>query len=244
MTISSSAGITMETSGSQTVTGWQSVSFGTSGATITVGTDVGLSTGVGDVSEVAGDLAKFDRADLSAGVGLANDEGAGIGLATSFGDASVSLAYVMNSDVDASLGVLNDSDSSGASIEISTTVGQLGLTAGYATMNGDTDDTETGISATYDSGMGAISVGYGQSTGDTDGTVASFAYSMSLDADTSLAVGYGVYNQDEDDSTLIDVSLSRSLGGGASIFADYSQAGGDTDGGNQTGLAIGTSVSF
>lgn len=247
MTISTGAGITAETSSTAgNVTGWDGLKFATSGATIEIGTDVALADGNGDVSDVAGDLAEVGKSAASAGVGVGSDEGAGIGISTSFGGASVGLAYVMDSSVDGDyVSDLNDADSTGASVKISTAVGAVGVTVAYVTHNGTTDDTESSISASYDTGMGAVGLGYGQSTGDTDGTVASASYSMNLDADTSLAIGYAAFNQDSDDSNVTEVALSRSLGGGASVFAEYTNLGGDNDASGETSaFAIGTSVSF
>ena len=247
MTISTGAGITAETSSTAgAVTGWDGLKFATSGATIEIGTDVALADGNGDVSDVAGDLAEVGRAEADAGVGVGSDEGAGIGISTSFGGASVGLAYVMDSSVDGDyVSDLNDADSTGASVKISTAVGAVGVTVAYVTHNGTTDDTESSISASYDTaGMGAVGLGYGQSTGGTDGTVASASYSMSLDADTSLAIGYAAFNQGADDSNVTEVAISRSLGGGASVFAEYSNVGGDTTGAEESAFAIGTSVSF
>jgi tryptophan synthase alpha subunit len=79
------------------------------------------------------------------------------------------------------------------SAKISTAVGAVGVTAAYVT-HADTsvDDTETAVALSYSSDMGDITVGYGSSTGANDGTVISGAYTMALDADTSVSIGYGI----------------------------------------------------
>jgi hypothetical protein len=228
------------------VTGWDGLTFATSGATIEIGTDVALADGVGDVSGVAGDLADVGRATVDASVGVGSDEGAGIGLSTTFGGASLSLAYVMDTSVDGdTVSDLDDATATGSSVSISTSVGDVAVTAAYVTQNdANSDDTEAAISASYATGAGTVSVGYGNSTGGTDGSIASVAYSMSLDADTSIAIGYATIDQGANDSTQTEVALSRSLGGGASVFAEYVNVGGDTTGAETSAIAIGTSVSF
>ena len=69
-------------------------------------------------------------------------------------------------------------------------------------------------------------------------------YTMSLDADTTLAVGIqNKKDADSDSTSQFDASVSRSLGGGASVFLDIRNLSGDA---SQDGsaVAVGTSVSF
>ena len=251
MTISSGAGITASTSSSsRSVTGWDGLTFATSGATIEIGTDVALADAVGDVSGVASDLVDVGMASSdAAGAAIPSDEGAGISLSTSVGSASVTIAYVADSSVDgATVSDLNGATTSGASAKISTAVGPVGVTVAYVSHDSaSTNDTESAIAASYDSGMGTVSVGYGSSTGATKGNETSVAYSMALDADTSLSIGYGMYNTGASDTTHTELALSRSLGGGASVFAEYINKGGDTGtttAGETSSFAVGTSVSF
>ena len=78
--------------------------------------------------------------------------------------------------------------------------------------------------------------------GDTQ--VLGATYAMSLDADTSVKVGYqSQKDADSDSTTRVDASISRSLGGGASVYLDMRSLSGDatTDG---TAIGFGTSVSF
>lgn len=265
MTISSGAGITASTSSAATVdtadstgtdgvarnvTGWDGLTFATSGATIEIGTDVALADAVGDVSGVASDLVDVGMASSdAAGSAIPSDEGSGISLSTSVGAASVTIAYVADSSVDGdTVSDLNDATTSGASAKISTAVGPVGVTVAYVTHDSvSTNDTESAIAASYDSGMGTISVGYGSSTGATKGNETSVAYSMTLDADTSLSIGYGIFNTGAYDTTHTELALSRSLGGGASVFVEYINKGGDTGtttAGETSSFAVGTSVSF
>ena len=67
---------------------------------------------------------------------------------------------------------------------------------------------------------------------------------MSLDGDTSLAIGYqSVKDADDDSHTQTDVTVSRALGGGASVFLEMRNLSGDAaqDG---TAIAVGSRVSF
>jgi len=80
--------------------------------------------------------------------------------------------------------------------------------------------------------------------GDT--TVFSAAYSMALDADTSFSTSYKQASDAEGESiTQFEVSLSRSLGGGASVYIDMANLEGDVDGTTSgSAFGFGTSVSF
>ena len=80
--------------------------------------------------------------------------------------------------------------------------------------------------------------------GDT--SVFSAAYSMALDADTSFATSYKNAQDAEGDSyTQFEVSISRSLGGGASVYIDMANISGDLDDSNDgSAFGFGTSVSF
>ena len=67
---------------------------------------------------------------------------------------------------------------------------------------------------------------------------------MALDADTSISIGLqNAKDADSDSTSQFDASVSRSLGGGASVFLDIRSLNGDatTKG---SAVAFGTSVSF
>ena len=139
------------------------------------------------------------------------------------GGAALSLVYVVDTDSDGSAGNRFDNATGTAmSAQITTTVGAVGVTAAYAShSNTSVDDTETGVALSYSSSMGDVVVGYGSSTGTVGGgNVLSASYTMALDADTSLAVGYASYDADSATGTETNVSISRALGGGASVFVD------------------------
>ena len=253
MTISSGASISMSTSGSPIATGWDGLKFSTGGATIEIGTDVALADGVGEVDGVHAFDGTMDHSGVSGvtrTVGISSDEGTGLGLSTSFGGASVGLAYVANAATDGgSNGRIDNATTTGASAKISTSVGAVGVTVAYVTQDtGSTTDTESAAAVTYASDMGTLTLGYGASTGSKDGSVMSAAYEMSLDADTSIALGYASYDVTTSGTsstgTETNVSVVRALGGGASVFADFGSVSGTTSGSDDSAVAIGTSVSF
>jgi hypothetical protein len=244
----------MSTSGSGIVTGWDGLTFATGGATIEVGTDVALADGVGEVDGVHAFDGTMDHSGangVTRTVGVSSDEGTGLGLSTSFGGASVGLAYVSNAATDGgSMGRIDNATTTGASAKISTSVGAVGVTVAYVTQDtGSTTDTESAAAVTYASDMGTLTLGYGASTGTNDGSVMSAAYKMSLDADTSIALGYASYDVTvsgtSSTGTETNVSVVRAIGGGASVFADFGSVSGTTSGGSDdSAIAIGTSVSF
>lgn len=265
MTISSGAGISMTDSASNnvstldaTVYGWDGLTFASGGVTVEIGTDVALADGVGEVDGVHASDATADHSGMKSvtdTVGITNDEGAGISLTTALGGATLNLAYVADNAVDGGASErIDDSTGTGMSAKISTAVGAVGVTAAYVS-HSDTgvDDTETAIAASYSSSMGNITVGYGSSTGANDGTVVSAAYKMALDADTSIAIGYATYDVDSTSGTETNASITRALGGGASVFADFGSVSGTTTNASAFGsssltsesvFAIGTSISF
>ena len=167
------------------------------------------------------------------------------------GGAALSLVYVVDTDSDGSAGNRFDNATGTAmSAQITTTVGAVGVTAAYASHSNTIDDTETGVALSYGSSMGDVVVGYGSSTGTSDGNVLSASYTMALDADTSLAVGYASYDADSTTGTETNVSISRALGGGASVFADFASVSGSTTASSApsssatSAVAIGTKLSF
>ena len=130
-------------------------------------------------------------------------------------------------------------------------MGMYTITAGVA--DSDTGESSSGASVSAAIGGGTLAVGYSTQTmiatatdittaGDTN--VMGATYSMSLDADTTVKVGYqSAKDADDDSTTRTDFSISRSLGGGASVYLDMRNLAGNaaTKG---TAIGFGTSVSF
>ena len=251
MTVSSGAGITLSASSlsaSKAVSGFQNITFATGGTTIVLGNDVGLPDGVGDVGGVVGDIAALNNNGMSKTVAITDDEGTGVSLTTALGTATVGLYYVADSTPATTTGDIDGAADTGSGAKISTTIGDLGVTLGYATYeDASADDTETGIAVTYAAGGGTISAGYENSTGTNDGNQFGVSYAMTLDA-ASVTIGYSSADVDSTSATQTDVAVSYPLGGGVSVFAELRSVSGDT--GTDTSstsnstMAIGSSITF
>jgi hypothetical protein len=252
MTVSSGAGITLsasDTDGARAISGFQNITFATGGVSITVGRDVGLADGVGDVGGAVGDITALNNNGMSKTVGITDDEGAGVSLSTTFGGASVSVAYVADSAPGANAGDIDGATGTGSSAKLSTTIGDVGVTVAYAAhANTSIDDTETGIALTYAAAGGTLSVGYENSTGAKDGNQFGAKYAMTLDGATSVTIGYSSADVDSKSATQTDVAVSHALGGGVSVFGEMRSVSGDTGTDTSTTsnstMAIGTSISF
>ena len=242
-----------------TGTGGQTLTFSTGGSTVKVG-DIEISDTPGSVGGVAG-ANTVERSAISHKVagGFQDDDGQGVMLTTGVGGATITIGHIWETAVDSQTNI-TDSTTSATAFGVSVPVGAWTLSAGTATH----DDTaeSSGVSASGAIGGGTLTVGYGtQKTPATSGSgtnaiytksiaagdanVMGVTYSMALDADTSVSFGYkDKKDQDDDKYTQLDVSASRSLGGGASVYVDMrsltstdaTQAG--------TSFGFGTSVSF
>ena len=253
MTVSSSAGISLSASSAaaaRAVTGFENITFATGGVSITVGSDVGVPDGTGDVGGVVGDITILNNNGMSKTVKISDDEGVGFSLSTSLGAASLTLVYIADdSDTTPAIGDIDGATGTGTGASIATTFGNVGVTASYVT-NSDTsiDDTETGIALTYATAMGDLSVGYEASTGTYDGNQYGVAYAMDLSGATSLTIGYTQAQVDSLTGRQTDIALAHSLGGGVSVFGEMRTVSGstvtDTSSTSDTTMAIGTTISF
>lgn len=243
MTISTSGSIS-NGSGSDGVAsagGFGAISFTTGGATITIG-KVEVPNGVGDVGPAATDMTKKGRnkndADSTFGVNGTVEDAAGITLATAVGGASVTIGYIYNA------AEVGQGDISGANtttgVSFSLPVGNVTATLGYVT---DGTQNQSGATAALALGTGTLTVGYGQTNASAANETSMGAkYAMSLDADTTMTVGYNS-TKAEASHTKTGLSVSRSLGGGASVFLEainYAGAGATAG----TDIGIGTSFAF
>lgn len=171
--------------------------------------------------------------------------------ATSVTSASVTMpmgAYSITAGVASADGTTE----SASGISVSGAIGGGTLTVGYSLQTLDeslADTSETYAPATYAaSGAAATVTTTAASDGDLavdgDTTVVGATYAMSLDADTSVSIGYqSVKDADSESHTQTDVVVSRALGGGASVFLEMRNLSGDAaqDG---TAIAVGSRVSF
>lgn len=256
MTISGGMGITntLTTNAAQAVSGGQTLSFATGGATITVG-DVEAADTPGAVGGVVGGQVG-DNGAFNSDVedGFADDDGLGLSFSTALGSSTIAITYVGNDDFD-TLGEINSSgagDDALTSASITVPMGAYTITAGVA--DSDTGESASGASVAAAIGGGTLTVGYSTQTliaasGDDlavagDTTVMGASYVMAMDADTTISVGLqNKKDADSDSTSQFDASISRALGGGASVFLDIRSLSGDAtvDG---SAVAVGTSVSF
>jgi len=249
--ISTSGGITQdaEATASDGHTGFTSLAFATGGATITLSNDISAGS-AGSVGGVASGLV--DRGHNTIGASPAimsggDHDGAGVSLATSMGSASITATYVWDAS-----GNSNGEGNTAASdtvtgVKVSMPMGPLTTTISHVTYTdgSSSDDTISAIAASYAVGGGTLSLAYESSTGTTKATETSGAYSMSLDADTTLAIGYTQADEGASTNTVTEAKVTRALGGGASVYAEMkNSSGGGASGGEASTFAVGTSVSF
>ena len=254
--------------------GGQSMTFTTGGATIVVGdVELGDTPGSvgGTVGNLVGDVGQFDS-DVR--TGFKDDDGTGVTLSTAAGAATISVGYIMDDGANNSVNITDATDTM-SSFSVSMPMGNFSISAGIADHDNGETASGASVSAamgagtltvgysqqtlnltstaagTYSTSAAAGLVGSAAVT-DTDlavngdSEVIGATYSMSLDADTSIAVGYqSAKDADSDSTTRFDISLSRSLGGGASVYLDMRTLNGDVDtNGGGTAMGFGTAVSF
>ena len=252
---------------STAVTGMSSLTFGMDGMTVTLGDINNAGSGTGE----GGDVATFASthaghyAGTAAAAG-ANDsamdgiaDGTGINVSTSIGAASVDATFVSKVG-SGSNSLLTNSKTTGYSSGYAINVGfdmagaSVNVAAGGSQAKAATgkNNTATALEVSYPA-SDTLSVTAGGSNGsiggsDVDNLFIKAAYTM--DADTTLSIGYATGDDTSasvlDKSTTTSVNVSRSLGGGMSVFAEYanndvSNAGVGTSG---SAISVGTSVSF
>ena len=260
MTISGGMGLSKSVTkdASPAVTGGQSLTFATGGATIVVG-DVEAGDTPGSVGGAVGSaIGEQGAFNSKVEDGFADDDGLGISLSTAIGGSSLKVVYIGNDDTNA-VGELNSSasgDDALTSASITVPMGAYTITAGVA--DSDTGESASGASVAAALGGGTLTVGYSNQTlvdtvsdattsdlsADGDTTSMGATYAMSLDADTSVSIGLqNRKDADDDSSSQFDASVSRSLGGGASVFLDIRSLTGDATV-KGSAVAVGTSVSF
>ena len=246
--------------------GLSQISFGMDGMTVTLGDINNAGSGTGE-GGVVSSFAHVNAARLTtASAAAANDsamdgisDGTGINVSTSMGAASVDLTFVpkVGSGRNSLATTAKTTGyNSGYAVNVGFDLGgaAVNVAAGgsQAQVAGVKNDSAFAIEASYPV-SDALSVTVGASDGtrgaaEEDNMFVTAAYTM--DADTTLSVGYA--KGDNTASSVLDkasvssVKISRSLGGGVSVFAEYAAADNDnaavaTSG---TSLAVGTVVSF
>ena len=204
----------------------------------------GVTVPMGNFSISAG-VASHDNGESAAGGSISAKVGAGT-LKIGYGQQT----HVLDASADVTTGfvttIRNDittavnSSNITAAVNVPTaTIDQTGALTGDGVNLADIlDTTVTNTFANTASAQDADLAG--------DTSVFSAAYSMALDADTSFATSYKNAQDAEGESyTQFEVSISRSLGGGASVYIDMANISGDLDDSNDgSAFGFGTSVSF
>ena len=248
--------------------GLSQISFGMDGMTVTLGdiNNAGSGTGGGgDVTSFAATHAASITTTTNngaAGADAAIDgiaDGTGINVATSMGDVALNATFV--STVGSGRNSLSANTktagfNSGYAIDLgfSALGASVNVAAGgsQAQVAGVENDTATALEISYPV-SDALSVTAGGSSGkrggaDEDNSFVTAAYTM--DADTTLSLGFA--SGDNTASSVLDkkattsVNITRSLGGGVSVFAEYASVDNDAAAVSSSGtsLAVGTVVSF
>ena len=202
------------------------------------GVGVAISTAVGSSTLNLTYVANDDKNTFGT-IGGSSTVMTAVGITMPMGGMTIS-AGIANSDTNES--------ASGASV--SAAVGGGTLTVGYSQQSLKEAQKDTAVAAAFASAnstartAGSTAATEGDLTADGDTTVLGATYVMSLDADTSISIGIqNAKDADSDSTSQFDASVSRALGGGASIFLDIRSLNGDatTKG---SAVAVGTSVSF
>jgi len=177
------------------------------------------------------------------------DDVGGINVAGSNALMSAGLTVPMGA-YSVSVGVANsDTGESSSGASVSAALGGGTLTVGYSRQTLKTAEKSTAASYALNTAASSTALITTAATNgdldvDGDTTVLGASYAMSLDADTSLAVGFqNAKDADNDSTSQFDATISRALGGGASVFLELRNLSGDAtqDG---SAIAVGTRVSF
>ena len=248
--------------------GLSQISFGMDGMTVTLGDINNAGSGTGE----GGDVSSFASVNAqrlttaSAGTSVVNDssmdgisDGTGINVSTSIGAASVDLTFVPKVGsgrntlaTTAKTTGYNSGYAVNVGFDVSGIAVNVAMGGSQAQVAGVENDTATALEISYPV-SDALSVTAGGSSGkrggaDEDNSFITAAHTM--DADTTLSLGFA--SGDNTASSVLDkkattsVNITRSLGGGVSVFAEYASVDNDAAAVSSSGtsLAVGTVVSF
>jgi hypothetical protein len=251
VTISTSGQITNDpdaAGGAGNGSGMTALSFGFSNGSITVADDVAVPAGTGLVGELVGH-ADSNQVTHTNDVTIATDDGSGIAASTTIGDMTLAGTYFYdgghNNDVDGGT-------TTGAGISLTIPMGDMSLTVSSATVDANgTTDSSTGGALVMPVSGGTLSLGIETTSGDTaatEGEAYSVAYSTTFGG-AAVGIGYTGFDANNNTSSKTDITISQSIGGGASIFAEMSNltgagAAAATQSTAESVFAVGTSVSF
>ena len=226
------------------------LTFSSGGTSLTIGADVENDFADLGVGGVAGDAVSISLGTGTSVLTTGDDVGAGFALSTSLGGASVNLGYIYD---DANANNAGDFGGSGldtaTALQVSLPIGPLSATIGYQDNDNSSDGVNmTGASVAYAVAGGTIKVAYVSAdsvAANTDAVQTSGSYSTTLADGTSVSVGYSATDEDAVAVTTdFEVSVSRSIGTGASMFIDFHNRDSVAANTESSAVAIGTSVSF
>jgi hypothetical protein len=228
-------------------TGVTNLSFGFANGSISIGADIGVADGVGKVGELVA-YADDNQVAITNTTGLGDDEGDGISASTSIGDMTLGVVYVWDG---AGGGDVDGNATTSQSVSLSMPVGSGSLTVASASDDvAGVNMNEVGVAYSMAAGGGTLSLGFTGTNGDTagsEGETMSAAYATTLGG-ASVSIGYTGHDVNSTTAQQTDIVISSSLGGGASIFAEYTNRSGtvaaETATTSQNVVAVGTSVSF
>ena len=158
------------------------------------------------------------------------------------GAASLTFGYLLDKNPEGINNAESASGDYGSGLTLAMPMGDMSVTLGYANVTGTADETTAGVAVSYGVGGGTLKVGYESTDESTDSSTMSAAFSGSLDADTTYAIGYTDGEQGSLASTQTEAKITRSLGGGVSVFAEIQSN--DGSGVSGTNMAVGTTVAF
>lgn len=247
LTVSAGAGITMDSNDrtdAKAVSGLAALTFAADGFSFTIG-DIDLpgGDGVGEVGFVAS--AQVDNGGYTqTGIvtGVSDTEGYGFTASTSVGAASLTFGYLLDKAPEGINNAESASGDYGSGVTLAMPMGAASVTLGYANVTGTADETTAGVAVSYGLGGGTLKVGYESTDEATDSSTVAASFSGSLDADTTYAIGYTDGEQGSLASTSTEAKITRSLGGGVSVFAEIQSL--DGSGTSGTNMAVGTTVAF
>ena len=236
--------------GAGTASGMTALTFGFANGSITVADDVAVPAGTGLVGELV-THADSNQVTHTNDVTLATDDGSGISASTSLGDMTVAGAtYVYDGGHNQNI---DGGTTTGAGASLTIPLGDMSLVVSSSQVDdvGGTEDSSAGGALTMTAGGGTLSLGIETTSGDTaatEGEAYSVSYSTTLGGG-AVAVGYTGFDANSNTSNKTDVTLSQSIGGGASIFAELQQLNRcwcscRTQTTSEGVVAVGTSVSF
>jgi hypothetical protein len=259
MSTTTDGGVTISTSGQITndpdsnggaggASGMTALTFGFANGSITVADDVSVPAGTGLVGELVGH-ADSNQVTHTNDVTLATDDGSGISASTSIGDMTLSGTYFYDGG---HTNTIDGGTTTGFGASLTVPMGDMSLVVSSASIDANgVENNAAGGALTMTAGGGTLSLGIETTNGDTnttEGEAYSVAYSTTLGG-SAVAVGYTGFDANSNTSSKTDVTVSQSIGGGASIFAEYSNlSGAGAAASSQTTgegvVAVGTSVSF